>query len=342
MKTLFLSCCVLASSLVSAQAADLSGYDQLDIEAPHRSTLLQGSVWYPAASRTYKSRVGDNPVFYGTEVMLGAGVDAGKHPLVVLSHGSGGNMDNAGWLSSALAQAGVMVLGVNHPGSTSGDSSPRRSARFWDRPMDLDATIDAVLADPVFAPAIDETQIYTLGFSLGGLSVLQTGGMRMDLETYATYCDEKPEAVDCQFFHKGRVDFRLLDAEKMNATYRDPRLAGVIAIDPGMSVGFTEESVAESELPFLFINLGTDETLWPAINVGAGGTDLVGRLDNASYLQIAPADHFSFLALCKENGPEMLIEEGEDPICNNPEGSDRSEVHRQIIEAVLSFLAKQA
>ncbi|MFC7421186.1 hypothetical protein ACFQNF_15090 [Iodobacter arcticus] len=41
------------------------------------------------------------------------------------------------WLASALAQRGVLVLAVNHPGSMSGDSSPRQSLLLDERAADL-------------------------------------------------------------------------------------------------------------------------------------------------------------------------------------------------------------
>lgn len=320
--------------------AMLSGYDRLEIKAAHRSTLLQGSIWYPASTRTYHAVVGENGVFHGTKVMLGAGVEAGKHPLVVISHGSGGNMDGLGWLSSELAKAGVMVLAVNHPGSTTGDSSPRRSAHFWDRPLDMEAALDTVLGDAVFGPEIDSSHIYTLGFSLGGLSVLQTAGIRLDQEAFAEHCDAKPKVQDCAFFLKGNVDFRKLDKTKFEASYREPRLAGVIAVDPGMGEGFTDKSIRAVDIPVDLINLGTNETLWPSVNVSAQGFNLVGRLKNATYTQIAPAHHFSFLALCKEKGAELLAEEGDDPVCTDPANSDRADVHRRVIRQVLEFIGK--
>lgn len=167
----------LTSLLVhTAQAGGLPGYDRLDVRSQHRAYPIAASVWYPMGSATYVSRVGDNPIFKGTPVMLGAGLATGKHPLVLFSHGSGGNMDSMGWLSGALAQRGAMVLAVNHPGSTSGDSSPRRSTQMTTRAQDLSAALDALLADPAFAGYVDPARIYAVGFSLGGATALNLGG----------------------------------------------------------------------------------------------------------------------------------------------------------------------
>ena len=122
---------VAAIGLASAAAADpIAGYDRFEVTAPHRAAPVAASVWYPVGTPTYRGLIGDNPVFEGTSAYVGAAIAEGKFPLVLVSHGSGGNMDRLSWLSSRLALHGAMVLAVNHPGSTSGDSSPRRSVRL--------------------------------------------------------------------------------------------------------------------------------------------------------------------------------------------------------------------
>lgn len=338
--------CALAMTALAADASraediKMPGYDRIDIKAPHRSTLVPGSVWYPAGSRTYRSRVGENPVFHGTSVMLGARVKEGKYPLVVLSHGSGGNMDSLGWLSKGLVENGAMVLAMNHPGSTSGDSSPRRSARFWDRALDTGAALDTLLADPAFAPHVDTSRIYMLGFSLGGVNTLQNIGLRLNIGTFVRYCEETPASPGCAFFAKGMTSWENVDAERINAAYDEPRLAGAIAVDPALHFAMTEESIAAAKKPVLFINLGSDETLWNEINVGPTGSDLAARMPNADYVQISPAHHFSFLGLCTDKGAALLKEEQDDPVCDDPAGADRADIHRRVIDAVVDFLKKQ-
>ena len=175
----------LGLGLATPAVADpLAGYDRLTVAAAHRTAPVAASLWYPAGTPTYRGLVGDNPVFKGTYALVGATIAEGRHPLIVLSHGSGGNMDGLGWLSSGLAQRGAMVLAVNHPGSTSGDSSPRRSIRLDERAADLRAALDTLLSDQAFAPFIDPTRITSFGFSLGGATALNLAGIRMDRGLY--------------------------------------------------------------------------------------------------------------------------------------------------------------
>ena len=72
-------------------------------------------------------KVGDNKVFYGRPIQTGANLADGKFPLVVLSHGLGGNQYNISWLATALVTHGYIVAGVNHPGTTSGDFAPHHA-----------------------------------------------------------------------------------------------------------------------------------------------------------------------------------------------------------------------
>jgi predicted dienelactone hydrolase len=330
---------VLGVFATAGQATDVPGYDRITVKAGHRAGLVAGSLWYPAGGVTYQGLVGDDQVFQGVAAMVGAPPQDGRHPLVVLSHGSGGNMDNLGWLSGALAQRGAIVLAVNHPGSTSGDSSPRRSIEVWDRPMDLSAALDQVLADPLWAARIDPARITAVGFSMGGLTALQMGGIRTDIAAYRAYCDKGLRgAGDCGFFARGGVDLGAVPAEAFGQDLRDARVGRVVAIDPGMGHAMTQASLAGNTVATELISLGTDDTIWAAVNIGPKGSNLSGRMAMAGHVEIAPADHFTFLALCKPGAAKILQEVGEDPICDDPEGADRGDVHARVIAAIAGFV----
>ncbi|HSI39446.1 MAG TPA: hypothetical protein VLA00_02725 [Xanthobacteraceae bacterium] len=320
----------------SVRAEPLAGYDRITVTAAHRPTPVAGSIWYPAGTQTYRAPIGDGPLFVSTYALVGAGMAPGSHPLVLLSHGSGGNMDGLGWLSSRLALRGAIVLAVNHPGSYSGDSSPRRTLRLDERAADLTAALDQLLADPDFAPFIDRDRISVLGFSLGGSTALNLAGVRFDRSRYRDYCARFPTQGDCTFFAKGGVDFAKLPPG-FEAETRDARIGAAVAIDPGLTDAATPESLATVSIPVLLINLGGAER-WRGIDLSAAGSDLVERLPAALYRVAAPANHFTMLGLCKPGGAERLAEEGDDPICNDPPGTDRAHIHEEIAATVATFL----
>lgn len=339
-----LSGTILAAALATmlpslATADDTPGYDRITVSAKHRVSPMQGFIWYPQGRKTYMNLIGDDLLFKGKPAFVGAAMADGTYPLVLISHGSGGNMDNMSWLASGISKHGAIVLGVNHPGSTSGDSSPRRSIHLWDRPQDVSAALDHILDDPHFGPHINKDEIYSVGFSMGGYTVLQLAGIQGDKQGYINYCQEMGEAAaDCLFFNKGGVDFGHLDTEAFNASYVDPRIKKTVAVDPGITYALQADTVAAVPNPVQLINLGEGENLWAAIDVSSSGSGLSEALPNGTYTVIAPAHHYTFLGSCKSAAPALLKEQGEDAICDDPAGSDRDVIHERINEAIAKFL----
>jgi len=333
--TLSLLSLLAVAPATSALADLLPGYDRFDLAADHRARPIAASIWYPAANRTYRAPVGDGPIFDPTFAFIGPAVAEGEHPLVLLSHGSGGNAETLGWLTSGLVERGAMVLTVNHPGSTSGDSSPRRSVDLEARAQDLSAALDMILSDPAFSPFIDEDRIGAVGFSLGGSTVLGLAGVRFDGSVQDANCETGPDAADCVFFRLGGVSFA--DYPGFDADSRDPRVTQAVAIDPGFGGSAVPESLPDALPGVTLINLGDVDRL-AAADVGPAGNDLANRLPEATYVEIAPASHFTFLSTCKPGAVEILEEEQDDPICSDPEGTDRAATHGQLIDAIASGL----
>lgn len=329
--------CLCAPRAGLAGTAEIPGYDRMDVHARHRAAPLAVSIWYPAGAPTYRIKVGTNAVFKGETAMLGAAVADGRHPLVVLSHGSGGAMDGLAWLSARLAQRGAMVVAVNHPGTTSGDSSPRRTLRLAPRAADLGAALDAVLSDPELARSVDRDRIAALGFSLGGSTVLGLAGLRLDADEYASYCRPRLDTdPGCRFLTRGGV--KLSDIpESFSADMLDRRFTRIVAVDPGFTHAAARDSLPRVRAEILLVNLGREHR-WPAVDVGPDGSGLSEALPGADHAVIAPAHHFSFLPLCQPNGAQVLREEGDDPVCDDPPGSNRAAVHDAVVEAVARFL----
>lgn len=323
---------MLAMPCAGPAAADmLPGYDRFDLTADHRARPIAASIWYPAANPTYRAPVGDGPIFDPTYAFIGPAIAEGKHPLVLLSHGSGGNADGLGWLTSGLVTNGAIVLAVNHPGSTSGDSSPRRSVDFEARARDLGAALDMILADPAFAPFIDPDRIGVTGFSLGGATALGLAGVRFDGAAQDKHCANNPKAADCLFFLLGGV--RFADYPGFEADTRDLRISRAVIVDPGFGGAADPDSFPRALAGMTLINLG-EANRTKAADVGPDGNNLAKRLPDASHVVIAPANHFTFLATCNPGAAAMLEDDQDDPLCTDPDGADRAAVHDQLIEAI--------
>lgn len=161
------------------------GFQTATLPDAQNNRPLQLTVWYPAATTATPEPIADDTVFVGALAVPNAPVVAGGHPLVVLSHGYGGNWRNQVWLASALARRGYIVAAVNHPGTTSKDRSPAAAAQLWQRPRDLSRAIDGVLAEPGRFGVVAKGQIAAMGHSLGGWTVLEMAGARFDPDRFA-------------------------------------------------------------------------------------------------------------------------------------------------------------
>jgi len=333
---------------VPCQAAEV-GMRQISVAAPERGRDLAVTVWYPAEAGGEPTLSGDNKIFKGAPAFRDAPLVKGNFPLVVMSHGSGGRVEAMAWLASELAKAGFVVAGPNHPGTTSGDSTPAETPKLWERTQDLSAVIDALTTDARWSGAIDAGRIGVVGFSLGGgAAAMEIAGAQANLDAYARYCDAYTK-WDCAWYSGGKgyvndetvkvdkVDLRSIDKARFERSNLDRRVHAVVLVDPGLAQAYEAESLKEIAIPMSFINLGSSGTI-PAAVIA----DKLAKLSpQASYATVAGADHFSFLPECKPGAVDMLVKFGEvDPICTDSGTRSRADIHGELTGLVLQALQK--
>lgn len=319
---------VFMALMASTATADVAGYAPLTIEAPHHGRAMLGAIWYPAAPGGRVFTFAENGVFHGIQVVEEAPVAQGVYPVVVLSHGMGGNIRSLAWLAAGLAERGAIVVSMNHPNSTWGDFDLAAGLRHWSRVQDMSLALDVVLADPQLAGHMDEGRIMAAGFSYGGWSALSMGGLRGDHAGYVAHCAAYGAASShCDDLMGAGIRVQDVAPDLWDAPYGDARVTHVVAIDPGLTWGISDAQGLVADVTLIGLGAGADRML--ATDFDASGfADLVAGAD---VLRIAPAMHFSGLPLCKPMGPAILREEGDDPVCTDPEGTDRAAVHAQII-----------
>jgi len=307
--------------------------------APVRDQNLDFHIWYPATDGGRAITVGGNGVFYGTPAGKGAPHAQGAYPLVVISHGAGGNAGQFGWIASALAEAGYVVVLPNHPGTTSRNASAKAAVRIWERPADITAVIDTIVENPDTYPYIDVDRIAALGFSAGGYTAMALSGARVDVERLQSYCDPAQGdhgMSDCAYLKRGGVDLHAMDLTPASQDLSDPRIRASVFIDPGIIETITEDSLMSMKTPSLVINLGDDGT----VPVGVDAKAAAALIPNAQFAAVGDAIHFSFLAQCKPKGAYYLAKEGEpDPLCDDGGGRDRAEIHAELGALISEFLA---
>ena len=330
---------LFALSLIPALAAqaDPAGYRALSMLAPHHGRVLQGAIWYPADQPGREVMVAENAVFFGVTVSENAPMADGTHPLVVLSHGLGGHFRSLAWLAAGLAERGAIVIGVSHPNSTWGDFDLEAMLDHWTRVQDLTFLLDRVLADPDIVPHVDPDRIMAAGFSYGGWTALSMGGLRGDLDGFASFCQEyRARSTTCQELALAGINVAALPAETWAASYADDRITHVAAVDPALTWGLDAGHATDLVGRVTLVGLGQGDDRLAGTDFDASG--FAGLRPDADILRLAPASHFSALPLCKSNAEAILEAEGDDPVCTDPDGTDRAKVHAAIVDRLAANL----
>jgi predicted dienelactone hydrolase len=305
-----------------------------NIPAPHRNSTMESAVFYPGTDGS-SSMIGENGVFYGVEVLSHATPKSGQHPLVLLSHGWGGNLKRMAWLSNGLVENGAIVVAVNHPKSSTGDLNNLEALNHWTRAQDLSAALDNVLADPELAPYIDQNRIFAAGFSYGGWTALSLGGAKARRDGIEKFCNDPAQQIShCADILKAGIKIADIDKASWQSSYKDNRIKAVAAIDPGLTWGLENEDVAKLDVPTLIISLGNGQDRLHATDTSSSGSNFNALVPKATLKIVSPATHFSALGLCKPEGAGILKSENDDPVCTDPPGTDRRAVTREIIASI--------
>ena len=168
------------------------------LEDTQRKRVLKTEIWYPTKDTTQINISNEYP-FQLPPTSKDASLPSSKHPLILLSHGTGGNRISQMWLATELVGNGYIVAAVNHFGNTLDNKIPENFVKVWDRPLDFSFLITHLLNDSTWAPLIDTTKIGMAGFSLGGYTAIGLAGGKLDFNLLHAY--SKTE--------EGKVEFNL-------------------------------------------------------------------------------------------------------------------------------------
>lgn len=180
-----------------------------------------------------------------------------KNPLLVFSHGSGGDYRNYKWLIKYLVDNGYVVATLNHPHNNARDNTNEGVVRVWDRPRDLSLLIDAVLASPKWSVHVDPNRIGAVGHSSGGYAVLALAGAIYNPDQMKAYCDSSDHGPDCDLVdRKARVDYT-----GASQPYMDNRVRSVVALAPAVGPAIEKNSLESISIPVLILATEDDEVL---------------------------------------------------------------------------------
>lgn len=323
-----------------AFAASQVGFRQMTLTDSAAERPLETVVFYPTEATGPSTVVGENPAFEGIAVQKDAQPSPGAHPLVVISHGFGGNWRNQLWLAQALVQQGYIVAAPNHPGTTTTNRDKPAAAKLWLRPDDIRRAITAIEKNADLwrvAPG----RIAVIGHSLGGWTALELAGARFNPQQFETDCQTQKALIACSLYQDIGAGKSAQARELLYQSARDARVTAIVSLDLGLARGFTPQSLAAIAVPVLIIAAGYPNPQLPA---QAESHFMAQKMPASStvYQEISDATHFSFMQLCKPGAVDMIekADPGDGVICLDGGDRSREQIHQQVIEAIARFLTQ--
>lgn len=324
--TVFCGC----SAVTQAQETRYQvGMTQVEFTDPSDGRKLNQLLIYPAAPAP-AAKPARLLFFTALELYENAPAldDAVRRPLVVFSHGAGGNAAGYAWFGQYLAARGYIVALLYHYQANTYDSNALYLRnRVWQRPRDVAVHITHLLEDPVWGPRIAPDRIGVAGHSLGGFTSLWVGGAEVNparFENYQRWWKQNPV-----------VPAYLRDAMQVDAKpalgVRDARIKAAFAMAPGDIQGFgmDEAGLARMAIPAYIIVGAGDRSTPPEDNAAFAARHMPrARLE----VLPGPVGHEIFGNECdpigRDNTPEA---------CVDAAGVDRAALHRHIGDAALRF-----
>jgi predicted dienelactone hydrolase len=289
-------------------------------------------VFYPTANQTMGTRFGP----WKLDIAKNAEPIDGTFPLIMISHGLGGNDWNHHMLASLLVEAGFVVAAVRHPDDFLRVGEPEHGIL---RPLELSAALNQLLEDERFSILIDEDRVGAFGFSVGGYTVLAAAGGLVDRSRIAEHCGTPQNDPEFCIGEEGGERFHLWLRAKRNLysmpkvdTEQDLYDKRIKAIVVGAPVGLPFYDLSRVTQSTFLIRAGNDQTLRYPYHAQYVHTLLAQEHD---YKVIEDLHHYAFLSPF----PDAISSEVGEP-AQDPEGFERREFLEVMNGEIVDFFIR--
>lgn len=295
-----------------------AGFEQGLAADPAGKPLVIG-VWYPSRAATKPVSLGPTTL----NVAVGAALDGQALPMIVVSHGTGASYLSHFDTAIALADAGFVVVAMNHTGDNYADQS--RSIEIWDRPRQVSRVIDHMLTTWPGHAAIDPRRIGIFGYSAGGFTALASVGGVPDFDTIGPMCRQYPGDFSCQLIAAHAVP---VVAPEVNGL-ADPRIVAAVVAAPALGFTFAPAGLKNVNVPVQLWR-AEDDVVLPHPRYAEAVRSALPQ--EPEYHVVSNAGHFDFLAPCSDALASMAP-----AICTSAPGFDRARFHAVFDAEVVKF-----
>lgn len=332
---LFLVCIIFSELQLTAQVSYNIGQRTFHFNDESRSRKLTTEVWYP--THDTMSNINENQFlpFILEETIREAKIPKSKYPLILLSHGTGGNRIALQWFCSGLAKNGYIVAAVDHFGNTFDNPIPLEFVKMWERPQDLSFILTKLLSENGIKNCIDTNHIGSAGFSLGGYTVIALSGGKMDYDAWCDYL-KTPSGIKEADIPEMPGLITYFDSTKIRESFfnspslHNEKIKCAFAMAPGIGQGFiSEDQFSFVKIPIFIIGVEKD-----SITPVSTNAIHYSKLIKNSRLKILTGDagHYVFLNTAKPEMKQQL------PLYYSDEFSvNREDIHNEVFSEAVRF-----
>lgn len=318
---------LVATLCLTATFAQAAGFRLIKVPADGAAPKLQIAVWSPCSEPLGEVKLRTVTLL----ATMNCAILGERLPMIVISHGYGGGFTGHHDTAETLADAGFVVVAVNHPVDTGAGDMARADtlSALIERPADIKRSIDYMLGESPYRAQLGSDKIGFFGFSRGGYTGLVVAGGNPDIRKATAFCLAEARKPSCEELRTNEIPAQ--------APVHDPRVKAMVIADPGFGPLFDRDGLKDVKIPI---------QLWASELSGEDRTgeevkpDYVAAVNrdlpiNPDYHMVRNAGHFAFLSPCSENLAKDLPR-----ICTDRPGFDRVAFHKEWNANVLAFFRK--
>lgn len=320
---------------VFAQAFQV-GERTLSLYDSARQRPVKTELWYPTKEKDPDEKRRTDLPFILDATIRNAQMAEGKYPLILLSHGTGGNRFGLAWLAITLANNGYIVAAPDHYGNTFDNKIPAYFVRYWERPLDISFIITQLQQDQDISAHINSESIGMAGFSFGGYTALALAGLEINCSQFKKVAQTEEAKKEFNIPELGDLTGligQISCADIKEDDLSDSRIKAFVAMSPALGIAVdTTQSWEGSEHIFL---IGAEEDQIAPVKTNAGMYH--DYIPQSAYMEIAgEAGHYVFLCV-----GDKSMQKHAKTYYKDARSVNRTDIHDEVSKAIRRFFVEE-